>query len=384
MDAVTEGLEDREVILAVFLDLAKAFDCVNHDLLADILFSCGIRGLPLLWLKSYLSDRTQQVCVSDDLSESLSLKCGVPQGSILGPVLFLIYVNKLNAFIRAGSLVQFVDDTNLCFRAKTKAAVEIQAFVQTNSCVQHFQNLNLRTNSSKSKSMVFKLGTSQDPYTPAVMVVEDIIDEVDHIKYLGIETDNKLNWSFYIENICRIVSSGIFLLRSLSDYCDISILKSTYYGVIFPHICYGIILWGGCGNVHFQRIFVLQKKAIRIIANLNYRDSCREVFRDYGFLTLPCIYIYEMLVYCVSKMKLTQGSDIHGINTRHRNVFRQNSHRLEVSSRLPAQAGVRMLNQLPDDVRRYVDFPKLFKTHLKRFLVQNAFYSVDEFMEYNK
>ena len=104
----------------MFIDLSKAFDCVDHQIFISILNNQGIRGIPLSWIESYLSNRFQQVEISGKLSEKISLQYGVPQRSILGPILFLLYVNSCaSAIIINGTTIQYADDTSLCFRNKS-------------------------------------------------------------------------------------------------------------------------------------------------------------------------------------------------------------------------------------------------------------------------
>ncbi len=115
------------------------------------------------------------------------------------------------------------------------------------------------------------------------------------VKFLGIHIDQDLSWSTQIENVCAKIASGIFLLRNLSEYCTTSILKTAYFGLIYPHINYGIALWGDCSEQRFMRTFILQKKAIRIVSKANFREHCRDIFKRLNILTLPCMYIFETI-----------------------------------------------------------------------------------------
>ncbi|KAG8325259.1 hypothetical protein J6590_072304 [Homalodisca vitripennis] len=117
----------------------------------------------------------------------------------------------------------------------------------------------------------------------------------------------------------------------------------------------------------------------RIIAKLNYRESCRESFRELGLLTLPCLYILEVVTYCKSKCDLVRGGDVHQYGTRGRDNFRTSQYRLTLSQHLPQQVGVRLINKLPESVKNSINQNQL-KTRLKCLLVSKAFYSVDEFM----
>ena len=119
VEEIVQSFEEKQYVLGVFLDLSKAFDTIDHQILLEKLHHYGIRGLAFEWFHSYLSDRTQQVAVSNKLSESKSIECGIPQGSILGPLLFLIYVNDFPSALSAGKSIMFADDTNIFFNCNS-------------------------------------------------------------------------------------------------------------------------------------------------------------------------------------------------------------------------------------------------------------------------
>ncbi|KAG8316186.1 hypothetical protein J6590_057383 [Homalodisca vitripennis] len=122
------------------------------------------------------------------------------------------------------------------------------------------------------------------------------------------------------------------------------------------------------------------EKAVRIISKLNFRDSCKNTFRELGLLTLPCLYILEVVLYCRSKCNLVQGRDVHQYGSRGRDNFRVQQHRTAAFERLPSEVGVKLINKLPEEIKQ-LNGQKKFKTRLRHLLVSRVFYSVDEFME---
>ncbi len=381
-ESVVSSLEMHRKTVGVFLDLKKAFDCVDHNLLLDKLYNMGIRGIPFQWVKTYLFGRTQQVQVANQLSTKTKIKFGVPQGSILGPVLFLLYVNNLSEVINPEQIIQYADDTSLIFSSESTEDLEVVSNVDVNKCIQYFQDLNLLTNFIKSNFISFQLNllASQSQFIQHIVVDKHSLAEVNCTKFLGIYLDKNLDWSSHIEYICNKVSSGVFLLRNISSYCTQKVLKMAYYGLVFPYLTYGISVWGSCAEYKFTRAFILQKKAIRIISKSSSRATCREIFQELEILSLPSLYIYETIVSSLTRCQLKRGTDIHDYNTRHKTLFRQNSHRLKSFENLPSQAGARFLNRLPEEIKS-IQSIKLFKAHLKCYLTRCAYYTIGEFMD---
>src|SRR5436190_6292053 len=183
----------------------------------------------------------------------------------------------------------------------------------------------------------------------------------------------------HVDKLCSKVTSGIHALRVLSKTCSLEVLRMAYFGLIYPHLSYGIRIWGSCSQQQFLRVFRLQKKAVRILSKLNYTESCRDAFRGLGLLTLPCMYILEVILYCKSRCTLEQGSQIHNYETRGRCNYRLQKHRTTAFAKLPKQVGVRLINGLPEVLKNVPNLNQ-FKARIKHQLVSHAFYSVDEFL----
>lgn len=281
----------------------------------------------------------------------------------------------------SGSVVQYADDTTLCCSARTHLVLEIETFLQLNSCIQYFAQNNLKANALKTNYIDFsrKLPSSESQLT--IMVDDAVIEEVDSFKFLGIHIDRGLSWSFHLDSICSKVSSGTYALRVLSKYCPTNVLKMAYFGLVHSHMSYGIALWGCCADKYFLRLFRLQKRAIRIIGKLQFRESCRDAFRELNVLTLACLYILETVLFCKFKCTLTQGRDVHAYETRGRENFRPEQYRLEAARNLPSNFGVKLLNKLPENIKSETCQPR-FKSQLRRFLVEHVFYTVGEFFDY--
>lgn len=380
LNFIVSGLDKKQKALSVFLDLSKAFDCVNHGLLLNQLENYGIRGTPHNWLNSYLIERKQQVIIKDVLSDSTEIKYGVPQGSILGPILFLIYINNVNDLMSCENIIQYADDTTLCFTADNLITLEKLCCEQTNTCIKFYKNLNLQTNYNKSSYLNFSLKNVTN-FQPKISIDDNIIKEVEYTKMLGLYIDNRLSWEKHIDITSKKISSNLFLLRKLSTVCGLNVLKIAYYGLLYPHLAYGIIFWGSCADVHLTRIFKLQKCAIRILTNSGFLESCKSKFKELEIMPLPCIYIFETIRFFILKSHKIKGEDIHNYLTRTNEIFRIDEHRLSLYSKLPSQSGAKLFNHLPPSIKQFKTWVEI-KKPLRRFLILNSFYSVGEFMRH--
>ncbi len=163
---------------------------------------------------------------------------------MLSPLLFLIYVNDVGSSVHQGQLVQYADDTTLCIKANSCKELEEVTFIELNGVIQHFNNLNLKTNPTKSNFIQFRLRQIDSDNTPTIMLDESEIEEVYSTKFLGIYLDRGLTWNYHVDNLSAKLSSGIFALRQLAKYCPIQVgpLMTAYFGVIYPHLSYGVAL----------------------------------------------------------------------------------------------------------------------------------------------
>lgn len=210
--------------------------------------------------------------------------------------------------------------------------------------------------------------------------VNDItLKQTDSSKFLGIQVDENLNWSQHIDIIHSKVSSACYAIRIIKDTSGFINAKTAYHAYLEAYLRYGITLWGNSSQSH--RIFIAQKRAIRILGGIEWRDSCKPIFKKLNILTLPCIYIFEVLKLTIKNINdKPQNSTIHTYSTRQCNNLhipfcytRKNQNGTHIM-------GLKMYNTLPNYIRIIKDEAKML-SEIKIYLAKNAFYSIKEFQE---
>ena len=379
LNGVHQAWENRKYALGVFMDLSKAFDCVNHDLLLRKLESLGIRGVPLQWFKSYLTCRRQFEEVQGSKSPELNVKHGVPQGSVLGPLLFLIYINDLPACVEEGSIVLFADDANLLTSQKTEQELEIYSYMELCKIQQGFHENGLILNTDKTKYVLFR-NKNKPNIDPTIQFGDKVLERAESAMFLGLEMDESLTWSSQTDRLCRKLSSSIFLLRSMRPFCDDAVLTSLYHALFVSSIRYGILHWGGGPANNMYRVLVLQKHAVRILSGLRRRDSCREMFKKLKLLTVPSLYILDAVTYVVKNKIGKMAHEVSCRVTRQAHDYFIEPCRLKSSRCNVEQAGLYFFNRLPDEIKALKNTKRFF-TALKEYLVNGCFYTLEEFLD---
>lgn len=376
---VISALDNKYKAVGVFLDLQKAFNCLRHDILFDRLYNLGIRGVPLDWLKSFLISRTQRVQVNGVYSNNVQINYGIPQGTVLGPIIFILYTNSITKSLNNLILTMYADDMAVLFKNNVLTDLERDSYIQLTNLFQYLNINNLHVNPSKSSCIYFSNSAQIDDH-PIIIMNDFELPFQTKTRYLGLTFDKNFTWKPCIDNICSKLSSQLFLLSRFYKYNNIFIMRLIYYSLIESKLRYGIILWGSASDTALLRVFRLQKRAIRIMAGVNRRRSCREIFKSFRILTLSSLYILEMLLfYRFKSLNFQTGSTIHGYNTRYRDQHRQTSHRLELAASLPQNIGAKLFNRLPENIKILRTY-QTFKTSLQRLLLDGAFYSVEEFL----
>jgi len=370
------------VTLATFIDLSKAFDCLQYDKLFYKLNALGLTVEALNWFKSYLTGRKQCVDIDGIRSDWLDVELGVPQGSILGPVLFLIYVNDINNADKEASYTKFADDTTIITSGMT---LDI-ATTKMNSALSKlhiwFSQNKLNLNPSKTRYMIFNgKGTTE---TQLVKIDNQFIERVwskgkeTSFKLVGIQVDERLKWDSHISYISRKIGYANYTLNKARNTLSQTNKKLLYSGLIHSHLVYGAAIWGNASKGHLDKLLKQQKKAIRKIYNLRYRDHTNDYFIQANILKVPELMDYTTLSYIQSGLFERSPDHIRNlwnIKSNNLHILRDRGMQIEIPftrkewiRRLAPSAQAQLWNTVASKVEWDID-PIYFKKQLKAYFM---------------
>lgn len=374
---IYDSWENSHDALGVFCDLSKAFDCVNHETLLSKLTHYGISDKSNELIRSYLSNRRQIINVNGIASNGCEIEMGVPQGSILGPFLFLIYINDLPYLMeKSADIVLFADDTSIIFDIQRHFTSLDNANSTLSLLLNWFNMNNLNLNAKKTNCLKFVLPNVRQ--TEATLTLgRDALNFVDKTVFLGLTLDAKLQWGPHIETLGTKLSSAAFAVKRIRQISDEKTARLVYFAYFHSVMSYGVLLWGGAADV--ERIFILQKRAVRAIYNLKSRTSLRDKFKIINILTLPSHYIYENIMYIRRNISsFSKNCDLHSVNTRNKLKLAYPRFRLgKVSSSFKGLC-IKCYNKLPSNIINLSE--NKFKKTVKNELMKKAYYKVEDYL----
>jgi len=343
LDEISNAFNCNEMVLGVFLDFRKAFDTVNHDILLKKLYKYGIRGVSHDWIKSYLSNRKQFVCFDECDSTVLPITCGVPQGSILGPLLFILYINDLSNISNKFFPVLFADDSNLFFRGKNLNEMITTINEELSKVYEWLVTNKLSLNVDKTNFILFSTNRRQHLINQDVTIKGTKIKQVTSTKFLGVVIDSKLKWSEHIAMVKNKVSKGLGIIYKAKKLLKWETLITLYYSFIYPYLIYCIENWGYAAKIHMDSLVKVQKRIIRVISSSNFRDHTAPLFTKLKILPIAKLFLYQILVfmykvYCkllpFSLLNMfTLNINVHSYNTRSESLFQLPYMRLSISQK---------------------------------------------------
>lgn len=330
------SLNQSNSCMGLFIDIKKAFDTVNHKILLTKLWAIGFRGIIFNWIRSYLENRQQFVRVGSALSSGKRISVGVPQGSVLGPMLFLVYINSFFDLDLHGIPTAFADDMALSYNGKTQIECENQVNADLKKLRLWF-DCHKMILSEKTKCITFDI--SRDLMLGSDIIYHDRscnnsglcstrclkIEDVPNIKYLGIHVDKNLNFSSHISSVVKSMAPIISKFYRLRKFCSKSNLRMLYYALVESRLQYGIVCWGGVYNSRLNSLRRAQKHIVKIINYKPRQFSSFMLFKKENWLPLRYLYVFKVLIMFFKRsgdLKLHQkiSSSADRICTRNSNI----------------------------------------------------------------
>ena len=378
---IVSNQEKNKFVIGLSMDLSKAFDRINHRILLEKLHHIGFRGPALFLIKSYLESRKQQVWIGNVKSSSLFISQGVPQGSILGPILFLIYINDLKNAAKHVDMIQYADDTTALISGHNLNNAITYLNEDMSQISQWLKANDLILNHKKTKCIFF--GTKKMPPTILPIIIDNVnIERVDSLRFLGVQVDHRLSWRDHLEMICDKISKGIAILHRVHRVFTTGILKTLYFSFVYPYINYCNLVWGNAPTTCLRRLYILQKKAIKLIFNLPFLTPTTEVFSRSKLLPLDMINSYQAIIFMFKFENqllpksfhnwFIRNQQHHSRVTRSSDLFHIPRVRTERIKRTIIYSGPITWNSLPSALRSLSCTLSTFKLKVKEHLIQNS------------
>lgn len=361
---ISTAFEERDHCMALLCDLTKAFDCMSHDLLLKKLAHYGFRGGALQLLRSYLTNRKQIVSSNQKVSQMKTIPNGIAQGSIIGPLLFIIYINDLPSAVKCYSML-YADDTTLVLRSRDTDLLRENMEEVRAEAERWFSANKLTLNTDKTTEMSFTSSKLR----------RDLHGGTGRI--LGVTMDTMMTWHPHIKKLASESAQTIYAIRRASQMIGKGEARIAYFALFLAKISYGLEIWGG--SAHMGVAFVMQKKAVRAIGCSPFDAPCRPLFREYKLMTLPSLYLYLVLKRTRNSITNMQTrASTHNHDTRRKKELDIPFARLNTTASL--KDGMRAFNKLPEEWKSLPNGK--FTRKIRDFLTTAVFYSKKEFFSH--
>ena len=299
-NTLLESLSKKQISLLLLIDFSKAFDMVNHDILLHKLKHYGIRGIVNTWFKSYLSDRQQYVSIKGKVSSKRYLQYSVPQGSILGPLLFVIYINDMPNIYRNAKFILYADDANIIITGDSVDEIRHKFECLSGQLVDWVSHNELKLNVKKTNYMIFSRSRNLNlgSFIPKMAGIP--IERKTVVRFLGVLLDYKLTWSDHIKAIRSKMSKYNGILYKLKHVLPLKARLLTFNSLVQSHVNYASLVWGSTHKSKIDTLFTAQKKAMRAVmpgwVNYFYKDGIYPTHTKGSFTTFKILTVHNVIL----------------------------------------------------------------------------------------
>jgi hypothetical protein len=393
-NTISQNLNSNMKTLAVFLDIRKAFDTIPHNTLFMKLESYGFRGIFLDLIKSYLLNRTQSLTINGHTSTTNLTTYGLPQGTVLSPILFILYVNDLLSLkLRNSTMISFADDTAAIFYGNSWDEVYSTAEENILNIKKWLDKNTLSLNIDKTNYITFSINRLGQPANNNKLRLHSgcnynlnncdcpTINKVSCIKYLGITIDEYLKWDVHIKSICRKMRYLSFKFFQVNKILNKQHLKMLYYALVQSILQYGITVWGGCYNNHLNELFVAQKLILKIILSKPRLYSTNLIFENLKVMTVRQLYIKNVISFIVkykSQFPITLNSLVNNYSLRTTaNKYVTYYTNIECIRRQLIYISTKIINLIPENFLGNSKINNHTKKEIKSWICRNYFFRLD-------
>ena len=371
-ERIYQCFESGHLCLNVFIDFKKCFDTINHIILLNKLDIYGIKGTPNNLIKDYLTRRTQCVRIDEAVSSALPITIGLPQGSILGPLLFLYFINDLPNISNIFNAILFADDTTLSFVSQSTNDLNTFCNIELDNFFKWTVANRLTINLGKNKTYsILHTYRNIDTNSVDIGINGNEIEIVNDGPFLGVNIDSKLKYSVHIDKMCSKISKSIGIIYRMKNLVPLPVMKQLYYSLIYPYLNYCICVYGGTYPIHLNRLFILQKRVIRLINNVPFLAHTDPLFFENKILKIYDMYKINIGIYMFDLPSGTYERT-HEYNTRNRRDLLPNQIHLTICENSISVAGPKIWNSIPVEIKNSIS-RNVFKARYKHYLL--SFYN---------
>lgn len=376
IEYISTELDKNKYVLCVFIDLQKAFDTVNIDILLEKLNQMGIRGVAQSLMETYSKKRKHFTVINKSKSSDTELNVGVAQGSVLGPIQYLLYVHSLQFLGLNARYYKFADDTVLVFSDSNSKNLE--TLVNSNLRLYYSWLCNNKLSINVTKTVYMIISQKNKPKCVIDVYLNDVkLKEVSEYKYLGLILTNQLSWDAHIESIIKKIVPMVGAIRRCREILNFKSRTMLYNSFILPHLRYLIPCWGNAPEYQIDKIQRAQNKAIKTIFQFEYFTPTQEVFRRTSLLDIKKLRTFEQVkfIYNIQNKLIKTNLEVqtvgncHNYNVRSADLLRNQHVRTAKAQNSPLYRCIESFNEMPQSVTDVRTMKKLCHT-LKSVLLQ--------------